>query len=418
LSGYLLESLGDTPTLPAEEPFIGAGQGGAEAVEWALVWLPEGVGKSMGAGEAVAESYVNLVPTTQGGTHVNGLRTGLTEALREFCEFRNLLPRGLKLAPEDVWEQAAWILSLKMLDPQFAGQTKERLSSREAAAFVSGMVKDALSLWLNQHPDEGEKIAELAINSAQRRTRAAKKVERKRITSGPALPGKLADCTLDDVSRTELFLVEGDSAGGSAKQARDRSFQAVMPLRGKILNTWEVESGEILASQEVHDIAVALGVDPSSSDLSGLRYGKVCILADADSDGAHIATLLTALFLRHFRPLVENGHIFVAMPPLYRIDAGKDVFYALDESEKQGVLDRLEAEKRKAKISVTRFKGLGEMNPLQLRETTMAADTRRLVQLSIEAKDEAESMLDMLLAKKRASDRKSWLERRGNLAEV
>jgi topoisomerase-4 subunit B len=376
--------------------------------------LPEGVG----AGETVAESYVNLVPTAQGGTHVNGLRTGLTEALREFCEFRNLLPRGLKLAPEDVWEQTAWILSLKMLDPQFAGQTKERLSSREAAAFVSGMVKDALSLWLNQHPDEGEKIAELAINSAQRRTRAAKKVERKRITSGPALPGKLADCTLDDVNRTELFLVEGDSAGGSAKQARDRSFQAVMPLRGKILNTWEVESGEILASQEVHDIAVALGVDPGSPDLTGLRYGKVCILADADSDGAHIATLLTALFLRHFRPLVENGHVFVAMPPLYRIDAGKDVFYALDESEKQGVLDRLEAEKRKAKISVTRFKGLGEMNPLQLRETTMAADTRRLVQLSIEAKDEAENMLDMLLAKKRAGDRKAWLETRGNLAEV
>jgi topoisomerase-4 subunit B len=376
--------------------------------------LPEGVG----AGETVAESYVNLVPTAQGGTHVNGLRTGLTEALREFCEFRNLLPRGLKLAPEDVWEQTAWILSLKMLDPQFAGQTKERLSSREAAAFVSGMVKDALSLWLNQHPDEGEKIAELAINSAQRRTRAAKKVERKRITSGPALPGKLADCTLDDVNRTELFLVEGDSAGGSAKQARDRSFQAVMPLRGKILNTWEVESGEILASQEVHDIAVALGVDPGSPDLTGLRYGKVCILADADSDGAHIATLLTALFLRHFRPLVENGHVFVAMPPLYRIDAGKDVFYALDESEKQGVLDRLEAEKRKAKISVTRFKGLGEMNPLQLRETTMASDTRRLVQLSIEAKDEAENMLDMLLAKKRAGDRKAWLETRGNLAEV
>jgi topoisomerase-4 subunit B len=366
LSGYLLESLGDTPTLPAEEPFTGSGQGGAEAVEWALVWLPEGVG----AGDAVAESYVNLVPTAQGGTHVNGLRTGLTEALREFCEFRNLLPRGLKLAPEDVWEQAAWILSLKM------------------------------------------------INSAQRRTRAAKKVERKRITSGPALPGKLADCTLDDVNRTELFLVEGDSAGGSAKQARDRSFQAVMPLRGKILNTWEVESGEILASQEVHDIAVALGVDPGSPDLTGLRYGKVCILADADSDGAHIATLLTALFLRHFRPLVENGHVFVAMPPLYRIDAGKDVFYALDESEKQGVLDRLEAEKRKAKISVTRFKGLGEMNPLQLRETTMAADTRRLVQLSIEAKDEAENMLDMLLAKKRAADRKAWLETRGNLAEV
>lgn len=412
LSGYLLESLGDLPTLPAEDPFTGAGKGGAEAVEWALVWLPEG------AGEAVAESYVNLVPTAQGGTHVNGLRTGLTEALREFCEFRNLLPRGLKLAPEDVWEQAAWILSLKMLDPQFAGQTKERLSSREAAAFVSGMVKDALSLWLNQHPDEGEKIAELAINSAQRRTRAAKKVERKRITSGPALPGKLADCTLDDVNRTELFLVEGDSAGGSAKQARDRSFQAVMPLRGKILNTWEVDSGEILASQEVHDIAVALGVDPGSPDLTSLRYGKVCILADADSDGAHIATLLTALFLRHFRPLVENGHVFVAMPPLYRIDVGKDVFYALDESEKQGVLDRLEAEKRKAKISVTRFKGLGEMNPLQLRETTMDPDTRRLVRLEFIPGDKTFNVMDMLLAKRRSGDRKLWLSEKGDEAEL
>jgi topoisomerase-4 subunit B len=411
LRDYLMDALQNSLTLPEEEPFMGSLSGPTEAADWAVVWLPEG-------GEPVAESYVNLIPTAQGGTHVNGFRTGLTEAMREFCEFRNLLPRGVKLAPEDVWDKASYILSVKMQDPQFAGQTKERLSSRETAPFVSGVVKDAFSLWLNTHVEIGEKLAELAISAANARLRAGKRVERKKITQGPALPGKLADCTSQDNGRTELFLVEGDSAGGSAKQARDKEFQAIMPLRGKILNTWEVESGEVLASQEVHDIAVAIGVDPGSSDLSGLRYGKICVLADADSDGAHIATLLCALFLRHFRPLVAAGHVFIAMPPLYRIDIGKEVFYALDEAEKKGILERIAAENKRGKVQVTRFKGLGEMNPLQLRETTLAPDTRRLVQMTIEEGDDTLPLMDMLLAKKRAGERKSWLETKGNLAEV
>jgi topoisomerase-4 subunit B len=410
LRAYLLDELKDTELLP-EEPFIGSLAGNTEAVDWAVVWLPEG-------GELITESYVNLIPTAQGGTHVNGLRTGLTEAMREFCEFRNLLPRGVKLAPEDVWDKVSYVLSVKLADPQFSGQTKERLTSRECAPFVSGVVKDAFSLWLNQHVDLGERLAEIAINSAQSRLRAGKKVARKKITQGPALPGKLADCTSQDPARSELFLVEGDSAGGSAKQARDKDFQAIMPLRGKILNTWEVDPAEVLASQEVHDIAVAVGVDPGSDNLEGLRYGKVCILADADSDGAHIATLLCALFLRHFRPLVANGHVHVAMPPLYRIDIGKDTYYALDDAERQGVLDRIAAEGKRGKVSVTRFKGLGEMNPLQLRETTLAPDTRRLVQLTIEPGDDTNLLLDMLLAKKRAGERKSWLEQKGDLAEV
>lgn len=410
LTDYLRESTRDFITLP-DEPFVGVFSAQKEAVDWALQWLPEG-------GELVQESYVNLIPTAQGVTHVNGLRTGLLEALREFCEFRHLLPRGVKLSPEDVWDRCTFVISLKMQDPQFSGQTKERLSSRESASFVSGVVKDAFSLYLNQHTDVADKLAELAINNAQKRLRQSKQVARKKITSGPALPGKLADCSLSDITRSELFLVEGDSAGGSAKQARDRQFQAVMPLRGKILNTWEVASGEILASQEVHDIAVAIGVDPASDDLSGLRYGKICILADADSDGLHIATLLCALFVKHFRPLVEQGHIFVAMPPLYRIDLGKDVFYALDEDEKRGILDRLEAEHKRGKANVQRFKGLGEMNPLQLRETTMAPDTRRLVKLALDDLAATTEMMDMLLAKKRAGDRKIWLEAKGNLADV
>ncbi len=410
LKAYLHSELKQETTLPAE-PFDGSMQGTNEAVDWAVTWLPE-------EGELVTESYVNLIPTSQGGTHVNGLRTGLTEAIREFCDFRNLLPRGMKLSPEDVWERCCYVLSVKIQDPQFSGQTKERLSSRECAAFVSGVVKDAFSLWLNQHPDQGESIAELAIRHAQRRMRAAKKIVRKRVAQGPALPGKLADCTATDPARTELFLVEGDSAGGSAKQARDREFQAVMPLRGKILNTWEVESTQVLASQEVHDISVAIGVDPGSRNLDGLRYGKICILADADSDGAHIATLLCALFVRHFRPLVEAGHVFVAMPPLYRIDVGKAVYYALDDAEKEGILDRIAAEKRRGKVTVTRFKGLGEMNPMQLRETTLSPDTRRLVRLTVEAGDDTERMMDMLLSKKRAKDRKAWLESKGNLAEI
>ncbi|MDG0997979.1 MAG: DNA topoisomerase IV subunit B, partial [Gammaproteobacteria bacterium] len=416
LVDYLTQSTADWQVLPIA-PFSGSVEENGEAVDWAVQWLPEG-------GEITAESYVNLIPTPQGGTHVAGLRTGLLEALREFCEFRNLLPRGLKLTGDDVWERCCFVLSSKLLDPQFSGQTKERLSSRQCAAFVSGIVKDSFSLWLNQHTDEADAIAELCISNAQSRLKASKKVARKKITAGPALPGKLADCSTQDVMSGELFLVEGDSAGGSAKQARDREFQAIMPLRGKILNTWEVDSGEILASQTVHDIAIALGVDPASSNIDGLRYGKICILADADSDGLHIATLLCALFVRHFRSVVEAGHIYVAMPPLYRIDAGKEVYYALDENEKDRTLDRLNSEKRTGKINVQRFKGLGEMNPLQLRETTMAVDTRRLVQLTIE--DDAESRakkstyesMDLLLAKNRSADRKKWLENSGHGADL
>jgi topoisomerase-4 subunit B len=415
LTDYLTQATSEFETLPLE-PFVGSVQGNEEAVDWAIQWLPEG-------GDLTGESYVNLIPTTLGGTHVSGLRTGLLDALREFCEFRNLLPRGLKLSPDDVWDKCCYVLSSKLLEPQFSGQTKERLSSRQCAVFVSGVIKDSFSLWLNQHTDEAEAIAELCINNAQSRLKASKKVARKKITSGPALPGKLADCSTEDVMSGELFLVEGDSAGGSAKQARDRQFQAILPLRGKILNTWEVDSSEILASQTVHDIAVALGVDPASNDISGLRYGKICILADADSDGLHIATLLCALFVRHFRPVVEAGHIYVAMPPLFRIDVGKEVFYALDEDEKNGIIDRIAAEKKPGKVNVQRFKGLGEMNPLQLRETTMATDTRRLVQLTLESEASTQrksgtfEAMDLLLAKNRAPDRKVWLERSGSMAD-
>jgi len=411
LQHYLEEAIDNAERIP-EEPFLGSFASEHEAVDWAAVWLPE-------SGNIISESYVNLVPTPQGGTHVSGFRAGLLEALREFCEFRNLLPRGIKLAADDIWNQCAHIISVKLHDPQFAGQTKERLSSRECSTFVSGVVKDAFGLWLNQHVTVGEALAAMIIANAQKRMKAAQTVARKKVTAGPALPGKLVDCSQQDVSRTELFLVEGDSAGGSARQARNRQFQAVMPLRGKILNTWEVDSSNILSSQEIHDIAVAIGVDPAVSTFEGLRYGKICILADADSDGNHIATLLCALFVKHFRPLVEAGHIFVAMPPLFRIDHGKEVYYALDEAEKQGILDRLSAEhKNKSKVNVVRFKGLGEMNPLQLRETTMDPDTRRLMQLTLKEKDKADEMLDMLLAKKRASDRKAWLESKGNLAEI
>ena len=407
---YLREALGQGEWIP-QELFTGSIEGEQEAAEWALAWR-------LDDGERLEESYVNLIPTPQGGTHVNGLRVGLTDAIREFCEFRNLLPKGLKLAPEDVWDGVSYVLSMKMKEAQFAGQTKERLSSREAAAFVSGVVKDQFGLWLNQHPESGEKIAQLAISSAQTRLKASRSVARKRVVAGPALPGKLSDCSSGEPERGELFLVEGDSAGGSAKQARDREFQAVLPLRGKILNTWEVEAGEVLQSQEVHHIAIALGVDPGSDKLDGLRYHKVCILADADSDGQHIATLLCALFLRHFRPLVLAGHVYVAMPPLFRVDVGKQVYYALDDAERAGILDRIAAENPRAKPVVTRFKGLGEMSALQLRETTMAPETRRLVQLTVEAKDQADQMMDMLLAKKRAGDRREWLETKGNLADV
>ena len=410
LEEYLLEAIGGGELLPAE-PFSGSLSGNNEAVDWALAWATDG-------GQAVSESYVNLIPTPQGGTHVNGLRTGLTNAIREFADFRSLLPRGVTLAPEDIWDGLNFVLSAKLEDPQFSGQTKERLSSRESAAFVTGVIKDEFSLWLNQHPETGDQIAQLAITKAQKRLKAAKKVVRKKIVTGPALPGKLADCTSQEPELCELFLVEGDSAGGSAKQARDRNTQAIMPLRGKILNTWEVDSSEILGSQEVHDISIAIGIDPGETNLDNLRYHKICILADADSDGLHIATLLCALFLRHFRELVLAGHVYVAMPPLYRIDVGKEVYYALDDSERKGIRDRIEAEKMRGKVTETRFKGLGEMNPAQLRDTTMNRDTRRLVQLTVTGKDRADATMDMLLAKKRAKDRRKWLETKGNLAEI
>ncbi|EGT3621089.1 DNA topoisomerase IV subunit B [Morganella morganii] len=410
LTDYLMENVNGLVTLP-EAPFTGKHTGDNEQVDWALLWLPEG-------GELLTESYVNLIPTPLGGTHANGLRQGLLDGIREFCEFRNILPRGVKLSADDIWERCAYVLSVKMQDPQFAGQTKERLSSRQCAAFVSGVVKDAFSLWLNQNVQAAEQLAELAIASAQRRLRAAKKVVRKKLTSGPALPGKLADCSSQDLNQTELFLVEGDSAGGSAKQARDREFQAIMPLRGKILNTWEVSSDEVLASQEVHDISVAIGIDPDSDDLSTLRYGKICILADADSDGLHIATLLCALFVRHFPALVKAGHVYMAMPPLYRIDLGKEVHYALDESEKNAILDKLS--RKRGKPNVQRFKGLGEMNPGQLRETTLDPNTRRLVQLTINEENYQETMsvMDMLLGKKRAEDRRNWLQEKGDRVEL
>ena len=412
LSDYLTEAVNGFETLP-EKPFVGEFKGSTEAVSWALLWLPEG-------GELIAESYVNLIPTVQGGTHVNGLRQGLLNAMTEYCEFRNKLPRGVKLTADDIWDRCAYILSLKMQDAQFAGQTKERLSSRQSAVFVAGVLKDAFSLWLNQNVQDADRLVEMAISSAQRRLNAAKKVVRKKLVSGPALPGKLADCASQNLEKTELFLVEGDSAGGSAKQARDREYQAILPLRGKILNTWEVASDQVLGSTEIHDIAVALGIDPDNEDLSQLRYGKVCILADADSDGLHIATLLCALFLRHFPKLVQDGHVYVAMPPLYRIDLGKEVFYALDENEKEAILERLKG--KKGTLNVQRFKGLGEMDPSQLRETTMDPNTRRLVQLTYELGEdqgaETLELMDMLLAKKRAEDRKNWLQTNGDQVDL
>src|SRR5437016_1985810 len=410
LPAYLMSELAGATTIP-EQPFVENFKGTTEEVDWAVVWIADD-------GDLVTESYVNLIPTEHGGTHVNGFRTGLTEAIREFCELRNLLPRGVKLTPDDVWSRCSYILSLRMTEPQFTGQTKDRLSSREASAFVHGVTQDAFSIWLNNNVALAEAVARVAIDQAMVRLKQGKKVERKKLTSGPALPGKLADCTAQDLSRTELFLVEGDSAGGSAKQARDRDFQAIMPLRGKILNTWEVDSSEVLSSKEVHDIAVALGVDPGSDNLDGLRYGKVCILADADSDGAHIATLLCALFVKHFPALVRDGRVCVAMPPLFRIDVGKNVYYALDDPDRDGILARIEAEGIKGKVNIQRFKGLGEMNPMQLRETTMDPNTRRLVRLTIEDKDAAFSTIDMLLAKNRAADRKQWLTEEGDKAEI
>ena len=410
LGAYLIEELEKNERIPAE-PITATRTGDDDAVDFALCWAPD-------APVAIGESYVNLIPTIEGGTHVNGLRAGVAQAVREFCEFRNLVPRGIKLSPEDVWDKANYVLSVKMNDPQFAGQMKERLGSRDAAALVEGFTRDSVALWLNRHPDAGERIAQFAIANAQERAKAAQKIVRKRIAGGPALPGKLADCVSQEPRRCELFLVEGDSAGGSAKQARDKDFQAIMPLRGKILNTWELDAGQIAGSEEVHNISIALGVDPGSADLSPLRYHKVCILADADSDGQHIATLLCALFLRHFRPLVAHGHVYVAMPPLYRVDAGKQVYYALDDGERDQLLKKVEKESPRTRPTVTRFKGLGEMNPTQLRETTIDPRTRRLVQLTIEGKDNTDQLMDMLLAKKRAADRREWLEEKGNLAQV
>jgi len=413
LEDYLVDEIRQFERMPPE-PFLGSFKSSDEEVEWALSWVVDKVPST----SLITESYANLIPTPLGGTHVNGLRTGLTEAIRDFCDIRNLLPRGVKITPEDVWDNCCYILSSKLNDPQFSGQTKERLSSRSCAGFVSGVVKDAFSLWLNHHVLLGEELAQQIISKANSRIRAGKKVVRKKITQGPALPGKLSDCISSQVEETELFLVEGDSAGGSAKQARDRNFQAIMPLRGKILNTWEVDSNQVLSSQEVHDISVAIGVDPGSDNLGNLRYGKICILADADSDGLHIATLLCALFVKHYPKLVEEGHIYVAMPPLYRIDVGKSVFYALDEHEKQSVLDKIETEKLSGKTSVQRFKGLGEMNPLQLRETTILPDTRRLVRLTIDDSEATTHIMDMLLSKKRSSDRRNWLEQKGDNADI
>lgn len=408
LTDYLQQTLPED-YLP-EEPFAGAFKSDEATVDWALAWSDSANGN-------LNESYVNLIPTIQGGTHVNGLRSGLFEAMSEFCELRNLLPRGVKLTADDLWESCQYVLSIKMKEPQFAGQTKERLSSRQTSGLVSNVIKDAFAIWLNQHRNQGEAIAALAIERAQKRLKQAKQVARKRVSQGPALPGKLADCLQTDLSQAELFLVEGDSAGGSAKQARNKDYQAILPLRGKILNSWEVDSSQVLASQEIHDISVAIGVDPGSSNLEGLRYGKICILADADSDGAHIATLICALFLRHFKPLVKAGHVFVAMPPLYRIDAGKLIHYALDDEEKNRIIQHL-SQTTKSKVNVQRFKGLGEMNPIQLRETTMDPNTRRLVQLTLDDEEQTEAIMDMMLNKKRAADRKLWLETKGNLAEI
>ena len=410
LKDYLLENLSEYHRIP-EIPFVGEHDGREEVVNWAVIWLPE-------AGQVITESYVNLIPTPQGGTHVNGFRSGLLAAVKEFCEFRNLIPRGLKLAPDDIWEKCSYVLSVKMSDPQFSGQTKERLGSRQSASFVSNAVRDAFALWLNQHTETGEQLAEMAIENARKRLKAVKKIVRKKVGSGPTLPGKLADCISQNSAESELFLVEGDSAGGSAKQARDKQTQAVLPLRGKILNTWEVETAAILKSNEIHDIAVAIGVDPGNPDIAGLRYRKIIILADADSDGLHIASLLCALFLRHFRSLVLSGNIFVAMPPLYRIDQGKTVHYALDEYEKDAILKRLNDSPKKSKPNVQRFKGLGEMNPSQLRETTMLPDSRRLIQLTLDDERKIFKTMDMLLAKKRSKDRKRWLEKEGDLADA
>ena len=411
LKGYLSES-SDGVELILQDSILCSKSSEAQEVEFVLNWA------SRPLKDRLNETYVNLIPTAQGGSHLNGFKSGLLEAVKEFCDYRNLLPKGLKINAEDVISNAYFVVSSKLQNPQFAGQTKERLDSKDHASFVSTITKDALSIWFNTNTGEGEKIAELAISSAQIRAKASRVVERKKTFKGPALPGKLSDCNSEDLNETELFLVEGDSAGGSAKQARERSFQAIMPLRGKILNTWDLESAEIIKSQEIKNLSTAIGVMPGNDDISSLRYGKICILADADSDGLHIATLLCALFLRHYRPLVQQGRIYVSMPPLYRIDCGKDVAYALDDEQREVIVSNLKSKKGKPKINIQRFKGLGEMNPSQLRETVMDPQSRQLVCLSISSSDNANSLMDLLLSKKRAPDRKEWLEKKGALAEI
>jgi len=411
LKSYIDDAAQDLDTL-LEDPIICNKEGDIQAVDFIINWsLTPSKNK-------LEETYVNLIPTQQGGSHLNGFKSGFLEAIKEFCDYRNLIPKGIKLNSDDVIKDAIFVISSKMQNPQFAGQTKERLDSKDHASFVSSTTKDLISIWLNTHTEEGEKIADLAISSAQSRAKASVNVVRKKVVKGPALPGKLSDCNSQDLNETELFLVEGDSAGGSAKQARERAFQAIMPLRGKILNTWDLESTDIIKSQEIKNLSTAIGVIPGSDDLSSLRYGKICILADADSDGLHISTLLCALFLRHFRPLVKEGRIFVSMPPLFRIDCGHEVRYALDEKEKEIIVNEFKKKKGKPKINIQRFKGLGEMNPSQLRETVMDPQSRKLVNLTISSSDNANSVMDLLLSKKRSSDRKEWLEKKGSLAEI
>ena len=411
LKSYLIES-SEGAEFILEESILCSKEGNAQELEFAINWSPKPPKNKLD------ETYVNLIPTAQGGSHLNGFKSGLLESLKEFCEYRNLLPKGLKINSDDIINNAVFIVSSKLQNPQFAGQTKERLDSKDHMSFVSSTTKDVLSIWLNTHTEEGEKIAELAIISAQTRAKVSNIVERKKTFKGPALPGKLSDCNSQDLNETELFLVEGDSAGGSAKQARERSFQAIMPLRGKILNTWDLESAEIIKSQEIKNLSTAIGVLPGNNDLSSLRYGKICILADADSDGLHIATLLCALFLRHYKPLVQEGRIYISMPPLYRIDCGKEVLYALDDSQRDEIVNNFKNKKGKPKINIQRFKGLGEMNPSQLRETVMDPSTRQLVKLSISSSDNANSMMDLLLSKKNAAARKEWLEKKGSLAKI
>ena len=411
LSDYLDEFSGCNETL-LDETIILSKTSDDQALDVAINWTEEA------SNNLLKETFVNLIPTALGGSHLNGFKSGLLEAIKEFCDYRNLIPKGIKINSDDILANCIFIISSKLKNPQFAGQTKERLDSKDHMSFVSSSTKDSLSIWLNQHTEEGEKIADLAIAAAQKRIKSATKVDRKKTFKGPALPGKLSDCNCNNIEESELFLVEGDSAGGSAKQARDRRFQAIMPLRGKILNTWDLESADIIKSQEIKDLATAIGSLPGDEDVSNLRYGKICILADADSDGLHIATLLCALFLRHYKNLVTSGKIFVSMPPLYRIDAAKEVFYALDENEKESIVKKIKKQNSKIKIDIQRFKGLGEMNPSQLRETVMKPDSRRLVQLTLSSSDNANSVFDLLLSKKRAPDRKEWLEKKGNLAEI